>query len=82
MQASPGSDGATWACGVRWVVSECSMVLLVAVKTAVTWWWPALGVMAEAGVHATQKKRVNLSARQLSIASRTGDARCHRCIVE
>ena len=29
-----------WACGVRRVVSECSMVLLIAVKTAVTWWQP------------------------------------------
>jgi hypothetical protein len=32
MQASPGSAGATWACSVRWMVSECSTVLLVAVN--------------------------------------------------
>jgi hypothetical protein len=38
MQATPGSDRATWACDVRWVVFECSTVLRVAVKTAVTWW--------------------------------------------
>ena len=42
MQASPGSDRATRACDVRRVVSECSTVLLVAVKTAVTFWQPAL----------------------------------------
>ena len=40
MQATPGPDRATWACGVRRMVSECSTVLLVAVKTAVTRWQP------------------------------------------
>jgi hypothetical protein len=42
MQASARSDRAAWECGVRRVVSECSRVLLVAVKTAVTRWQPAL----------------------------------------
>ncbi len=40
MQASPQSDDATWGYGVRRVVSGCSTVLLVAVKTAVTRWQP------------------------------------------
>src|ERR1700732_4485988 len=38
MQAAPWSRCAMWASGVRWVVSECSSVLLVAVTTAVTRW--------------------------------------------
>jgi hypothetical protein len=43
------------------------MVLLVAVKTAVTSGGPALGMMAEAGVHAAQKKRANLCMSALGL---------------
>jgi hypothetical protein len=51
MQASRGSDCATWACGVRRVVSECSTVLLVAVKLRSPSGSLAPCVMTEARAH-------------------------------
>jgi hypothetical protein len=36
MRAAPSSEASTWARGVRWVLSGDGLVLLVAVRTAVS----------------------------------------------
>jgi hypothetical protein len=55
MHAGPWSDRATWACGVRWVVSECGTVLLVAVTTAVTRSQPGILPDHRSGVRPTAR---------------------------